>query len=580
MADAAAPPLGPGAVVADPVLAARRRSAWVNIGVTTAVSTLTYVALLPAVDHIWVTVWWLAHMAMVGLQVGRLMIRRRVRASGGRVGRGGRTAVATAVVSGVTWGASALFLDALEPSYRTFLLGIVIGMISGSATTLAAIPAAAFAFIFCTSAPYAVVFLMQGDAINHVLAVISVLYPAAMVFSSRSIYQMIAHNRRLRDENLGLLARIGAAQRQLLDVAESVEAFALYDAHGRVILWNRRFAELVGGPADPPPDGPPIGALLARIGLRAPGGDDDARTVRSAIPHVLPDGRSLLPVRRRTPQGDTALILIDVTEQQAAAERLSAQNRRLEELYGEVSRARDAAEAASRAKSAFLANMSHELRTPLNAIIGFSDIIAHRRLGGSSPKYDDYVRDIHASGVHLLDIINDILDLARVEANRIDLAEENVRLDEEIAIAVKLVGASPDAAGKALEVTVEPGLPALRGDARLLRQVMLNLAGNALKFSPAGAGVRIDVRRGAEGGIRVAVRDQGIGIAPDDRDRIFLPFERARGATGRRFAGVGLGLALVRAYVEAHQGTIAVESAPGHGTEIIVRLPAARVVAA
>lgn len=236
------------------------------------------------------------------------------------------------------------------------------------------------------------------------------------------------------------------------------------------------------------------------------------------------------------------------------------------------------AETANRAKTAFLANMSHELRTPLNAVIGFSEVIQIDMEKGraGSPKQLEYVRDIHSSANHLLNLLNGILDLAKIEAGRLELREDVFDLGECIAECVALVRERIDANN--LTVTVEsPEAPiTLRADATKVRQVLLNLLSNAAKFTPAGG--RIDVRaKMVATGLRMIVSDTGIGISPEQFDNVLSPFGQVENALQRKYDGAGLGLPISKALMDLHGGSLALQSALGGGTKVVLRFPAERV---
>ncbi|CAO3415875.1 sensor histidine kinase [Azospirillum endophyticum] len=253
----------------------------------------------------------------------------------------------------------------------------------------------------------------------------------------------------------------------------------------------------------------------------------------------------------------------DITERVEAAERLAA--------------ALDQAEAANRAKSAFLATMSHELRTPLNAIIGFSDIMLHELFGPlGSPRYRDYARHVQNSGRHLLDLINDVLDMSKLEAGRYTLDESWLEPVIAIENCRALAAVPADAGGVVLAVDCPSGLPDLLADERALRQVLLNLLSNAVKFTPQGGRVTVSAVQEAGGGIAITVRDTGIGIAADALARILEPFQQADSSISGRFGGTGLGLSICRDLMALHDGSLSIDSEPGRGTAVTIRFPAAR----
>ncbi len=241
-------------------------------------------------------------------------------------------------------------------------------------------------------------------------------------------------------------------------------------------------------------------------------------------------------------------------------------------LFNEIQEKSHQLEIADRHKSAFLANMSHELRTPLNAVIGFSEMLAARYFGGLTDKQAEYVGDIHTSGKHLLSLINDILDLSKIEAGRmeLDLAEFDLRgaLDN----AFTLVRERAQRGGVALRLETDPRLGTYRGDERKLKQVVLNLLSNAVKFTPSGGSVSVVAKHGDDNA-EIAVSDTGVGIAPTDQEAIFEAFRQVGTDATRKREGTGLGLALTRRFVELHGGSIRVASAPGKGSTFTVLLP-------
>ena len=243
-------------------------------------------------------------------------------------------------------------------------------------------------------------------------------------------------------------------------------------------------------------------------------------------------------------------------------------------------KARDNADEANRAKTRFLANMSHELRTPLNAIIGFSDIMRSEIFGPvGAPKYKQYVSDINRSGSHLLQLINDILDVAKIEVGAQPLNEAVIDLAGTLKQCGQLVEPQARAAGVSLAVDASGRLPALRADPTRFRQIVLNLLSNAIKFTPAGGKVGLSAATEPGGRLLVQVRDTGIGMKPEDVPRALQPFVQLDSAP-RGDPGTGLGLALVKTLAEAHGGTIGIESEPGKGTTVSVRLPPERLAPA
>ncbi len=237
-----------------------------------------------------------------------------------------------------------------------------------------------------------------------------------------------------------------------------------------------------------------------------------------------------------------------------------------------------AAEAANRAKTEFLANMSHELRTPLNAIIGFSDMLL---LGLPEPmtcdKHLEYTRDINESGRHLLGLINDILDLTKIEAGRFELYEEIVDFEAVAEASLAVVRKLAKDGGVAIDYEGSAGPIALFADERKLKQILINLLSNAVKFTPGGGRVALEAAVDGDGSFVIGIADSGIGIAPEDIASALTPFGQVESDLNRRYEGTGLGLPITKALVELHDGTLDLESEVGVGTTVTVRLPAARV---
>jgi signal transduction histidine kinase len=260
---------------------------------------------------------------------------------------------------------------------------------------------------------------------------------------------------------------------------------------------------------------------------------------------------------------------------------LYASRTALEEMSRRLAITAEEALQANRAKSAFLANMSHELRTPLNAILGFSEIMKEQHLGPvDNPRYLSYARDIHASGFYLLDIINDVLDLSKIEAGKMSLdGAEEFALADAIAASVGMV----ESLGERFDVRLHADLPPpglrLMGVERMVRQILINLLGNAVKFTPAGGAVHVSAGP-REGGYAITVRDTGIGMNAQDIAQALTPFGQVGNQMNLRHAGTGLGLPLAKAMMELHGGTMEIISAPQKGTSIVLTFPAARLAGA
>jgi len=260
-----------------------------------------------------------------------------------------------------------------------------------------------------------------------------------------------------------------------------------------------------------------------------------------------------------------------------AEERERAERAERDLREGELRQAKVQADAANRTKSAFLANMSHELRTPLNAIIGFSEILRGEMFGAlGNPKYRDYAQDIHASGRHLLDLINNILDHAKIEAGQIQLQESDLSVPHVVDDCVRLMRDRAAAARVDVRTNVAPTLPPLLADELRLRQIVLNLLSNAIKFTPSEGEVSLSAALDANGWLHLVIADTGIGIAPADIPLALAPFGQVN-RNAREQEGTGLGLPLTKELVEMHGGTFSIASTVGTGTTIDIAFPPGRV---
>ena len=261
----------------------------------------------------------------------------------------------------------------------------------------------------------------------------------------------------------------------------------------------------------------------------------------------------------------------------AITDELAKERVKLRRSNKELALARRRAEEANRAKSIFLANMSHELRTPLNAVLGFSEIIRDRLFGNDPERYAGYAADIHHSGSHLLNIVNDILDVTRIDAGKFELREEKVKVAE--LLDGSLLAVEPQAAkgGISLKLRAPETCATIHGDKTKLKQIIINLLSNAIKFTPSNGSVELSASAEADGGLTVAVRDTGIGMARHEIQDAVQLFGQVDNSLSRRYDGAGLGLPLAIQLAELHGGTLTVESAPGLGTTVTVRFPCERV---
>jgi signal transduction histidine kinase len=271
----------------------------------------------------------------------------------------------------------------------------------------------------------------------------------------------------------------------------------------------------------------------------------------------------------RNQPGEFPAETIELLRTFATQSALAIQNAR---LFHEIEDKSRQLEAASQHKSEFLANMSHELRTPLNAVIGFSEVLLQRMFGALNDKQDEYLKDIYASGQHLLSLINDILDLSKIEAGRMELVPAPFHLPTALDNAVTLVKERAGRHGITLALDLDPRLGEVVGDERKVKQVLLNLLSNAVKFTPEGG--RISLKAGLrDGAVEISVSDTGIGIAPEDQAAIFEEFRQVGSDETRKQEGTGLGLTLAKKFIELHGGRIWVESKLGTGSTFTFTLP-------
>jgi signal transduction histidine kinase len=257
----------------------------------------------------------------------------------------------------------------------------------------------------------------------------------------------------------------------------------------------------------------------------------------------------------------------------------AAERQRLEVELVRNQAAKEAAETSNRVKSEFLANMSHELRTPLNAILGFSEMIGTEVCGPGVPRYRDYAMDIHGAGRHLLSLINDVLDISKAEAGKLDLRVETTDLSSLINECTRLMRERAAEHKLCVQVNVTP-LPPLLVDRLRVKQILLNLLSNAIKFTEKGGVISVEATHEEPDGVVVCVRDTGIGIASEMIPLAFEPFRQIDSALSRKFEGTGLGLPLVKTLVELHGGDVRIESALGKGTAVFILFPAWRCLAA
>src|SRR6266849_480378 len=402
-------------------------------------------------------------------------------------------------------------------------------------------------------------------------------------------------------EQKHLMEKTIAADLRLRDAIETIpEAFVLWDADNRLVLCNSNFQELHDLPDAAIKSGTPYDAVVAAgrkpVVRTSTTNDDSLAPGARTFEAQLEDGRWLHISERRTKDGGYVSVGTDITniklheeklinserrlmatvsDLRASQQALESQTQQLSDLAEKYAQEKTRAEDANQAKSKFLANMSHELRTPLNAIIGFSEIMESGMFGPlGTEKYREYCCDIHQSGQYLLEVINDILDMSKIEAGRIRLDPKQIELEPFLNDAMRVVSARADDKRLALTARIVGGI-SLIADPRLLKQIVLNLLSNAVKFTPEGG--RITIRaRATGGGISIAIADTGIGIPKDALTRLGRPFEQVESQLTKSHQGSGLGLVIAKSLTELHHGTMRIRSTLGRGTIVLLCLPSKR----
>lgn len=394
------------------------------------------------------------------------------------------------------------------------------------------------------------------------------------------------------------------ADLRLRDAIETIsEAFVLWDTENRLVMCNSNYQTLHSLPNSAIKAGTPYAQVMSAarqtVVSASPTIGSDASDPSSSYEAQLADGRWLQISERRTKDGGFVSVGTDITALKRHEEKLMESERRLMatvadlrqsrqklevqaqqlvELAEKYSQEKTKAEEANQAKSEFLANISHELRTPLNAIIGFSEIMDQGMFGPlGSDKYQEYCTDIHDSGRYLLNVINDILDMSKIEAGRMELKRETVDLCAIVTDVTRIISAA--AAEKAISVTCETEEAlTLSADRRAMKQVLLNLLANAVKFTPDGGSVTLAATRagpGGQDGVTIAISDTGIGIKDSDIARLAKPFVQVENQFTKTHKGSGLGLAIAQSLVKLHGGTMEIRSAVGKGTTVTVTMPVA-----
>jgi two-component system cell cycle sensor histidine kinase PleC len=362
--------------------------------------------------------------------------------------------------------------------------------------------------------------------------------------------------------------------------------FAVWDSRKRLTSWNAAFQRVFSLDKNVVQVGASYDFVMAEISkfvrIERPLGDDsNAREV------LLLSDMWIRVVDRRTANDGMITVGLDISALKRQEANLQRSERRLKTMVVELERTKGQAqelatrfseqkaraERASQAKSVFLANMSHELRTPLNAINGFSEMIAHEVYGPlGDPRYKGYADDILVSGQHLLDMINDILDMAKIEAGKMQITTRPIDASDAVDAAIRLIRRRASDKGVTLSFDPDDDLPEIKGDHRAIKQMTLNLLANAIKFTENGGAIDVTVRRENDW-LVIQVKDTGVGISEDDLPRLGQAFEQAKSPDGRQSQGSGLGLALTKSFAEMHGGYLSIQSKVGFGTTVSIYLP-------
>lgn len=520
-------------------------------------------------------VWLCAVAAMVGLGAKSVWRRRQQPALNKPLSpRLRRHTVLHAAILGLVWILPAAILFRFGDNVAQTFIGCVIGgMMAAGAFALASVPAAAIAYLASLAVPAMIILLASGEPVLMLLAIVLFLYSATMLLIVHTVSARFVARVQVECD---LQQQTEVVQLLLREFEESASDWLWeIDAQYTVRNVSPRFANAAGLDRQAM-EGKPLlslmdltehGTLASLLGLfdREQPFKDREIAVRiagkrhwwSLTGNPLRDAKGAISGWRGVAR--------DVTQIRLTGE--------------ELQRAKENAESANQAKSRFLATMSHELRTPLNAILGFSDLIRQQALGPvGEARYVEYADDIHDSGKHLLAIINDLLDLARIENKDETVDQEPVPLMPLLEAIERLSMPLILGRGQSLRFNNKLGDVEILADRRRIRQILINLVSNAIKFTPDAGAISVETSLTHAGDLRITVCDSGIGVSPQDQAKLFEPFQQVAQDDNRPFGGTGLGLYIARSMARAHGGDILFESTLGQGSRVSLILPAGRIL--
>jgi signal transduction histidine kinase len=484
-----------------------------------------------------ITSWYAALAALTFVQfLGWRRIRRLPTPE--RVsGRSLRQAEIWSAVLGGLWGSACLIVMTPSIPDQMFLAVLIAGMTAGTASILNPLPRVTGHFVIAALAPLILRMLIEAQTLHLIVACLAVVFAAALLRGSMRAYQQFA-------ELIAKSHALTEARADMVDALESSDdAFALFDSTGRLSIANKRFRDWFPGETTV----------------------DGAHQITG---HQQVSGLWLQSAVLPTSRGGRVAVHSDISA--------------LKLREAEITESMREAQEANRAKSEFLANMSHELRTPLNAIIGFSEMMHGEVFGPlGHAKYKDYNLDVFNSASHLLSIIQDILDLSKIESSRYEITPERTDVRDVARWVATLCANQPRTAHRgAPELDIRPDFGLVMADPRAFKQILLNLVNNAYKFTPETGRVGISACILETGEPAVTIWDTGIGIPADKLDHVRKPFHQVEGAFQRKFQGTGLGLSISEALIKLHGGRLLLESELGRGTRVTFVFPASAHIAA